>query len=53
MILARDSFVKELRASGAALLDDTFIENLRFDSRAVFLTDPDGTLIERVQQPGP
>lgn len=47
-----DAQVAELSAAGVRVLDDTRIEIPRVRSKAVFITDPDGTLIELVQQPG-
>jgi catechol 2,3-dioxygenase-like lactoylglutathione lyase family enzyme len=41
-----------MRAAGAAVLDDTLIDIPAFGAAAVFVTDPDGTLIELVQSPG-
>jgi glyoxylase I family protein len=42
----------ELRNAGVRILDDTYIDIPAFESAAVFVTDPDGTLIELVQSPG-
>jgi catechol 2,3-dioxygenase-like lactoylglutathione lyase family enzyme len=41
-----------LRAGGAHVLDATLIDIPDFGAAAVFITDPDGTLIELVQSPG-
>lgn len=41
-----------LRALGGRVLDETLIEIPDFGAAAVFITDPDGTLIELVQAPG-
>jgi catechol 2,3-dioxygenase-like lactoylglutathione lyase family enzyme len=41
-----------LRAAGAHVLDETFIDIPDFGAAAVFIADPDGTLIELVQSPG-
>jgi catechol 2,3-dioxygenase-like lactoylglutathione lyase family enzyme len=41
-----------LRAAGTTVLDDTLIEIPAFGAAAVFVCDPDGTLIELVQSPG-
>ena len=41
-----------LRAAGGAVLEDSRIDIPAFASTAVFLCDPDGTLIELVQSPG-
>lgn len=44
--------VAALRAVGARSLEDTHIDIPEFGAGAIFLTDPDGTLIELVQSPG-
>lgn len=41
-----------LRAGGAQVLDETMIDIPDFGAAAVFIADPDGTLIELVQSPG-
>jgi glyoxylase I family protein len=41
-----------LRAGGARVLDETLIDIPDFGAAAVFIADPDGTLIELVQSPG-
>jgi hypothetical protein len=41
-----------LRAAGVGVLEATRIEVPAFNAAAVFVTDPDGTLIELVQHPG-
>ena len=41
-----------LRAAGVRVLDETFIDFPDFGAAAVFIADPDGTLIELVQSPG-
>jgi catechol 2,3-dioxygenase-like lactoylglutathione lyase family enzyme len=41
-----------LRAAGVRILDRTRIDIPAFEAGAVFVTDPDGTLIELVQAPG-
>jgi catechol 2,3-dioxygenase-like lactoylglutathione lyase family enzyme len=41
-----------LRALGGGVLDETFIEMPEFGAAAIFVTDPDGTLIELLQAPG-
>ena len=41
-----------LRALGGRVLDETLIEIPEFGAAAVFIADPDGTLIELVQAPG-
>jgi catechol 2,3-dioxygenase-like lactoylglutathione lyase family enzyme len=40
------------RAAGVTILDDTLIDIPDFGAAAIFITDPDGTLIELVQSPG-
>jgi catechol 2,3-dioxygenase-like lactoylglutathione lyase family enzyme len=40
-----------LRAAGARVLDETLIDIPAFAVAAVFIADPDGTLIELVQSP--
>ena len=47
-----DAQLAELTAAGVRVLEGTRIEIPRARSQAVFITDPDGTLIELVQQPG-
>jgi catechol 2,3-dioxygenase-like lactoylglutathione lyase family enzyme len=42
----------EMEAAGVRVLRDTRIQNPGARSQAAFITDPDGTLIELVQQPG-
>jgi catechol 2,3-dioxygenase-like lactoylglutathione lyase family enzyme len=41
-----------LRALGGRVLDETRIEIPELGAAAVFVADPDGTLIELVQAPG-
>lgn len=41
-----------LRAAGVQVLDETHIDIPDFGAAAIFITDPDGTLIELVQSPG-
>jgi lactoylglutathione lyase len=47
-----DATLRELAAAGATVLEDTRIDVAPARTRAIFVTDPDGTLIELVQQPG-
>ncbi len=47
-----DAQIAEFAAAGVCVLNDTRIEIPRAHTKAVFITDPDGTLIELVQQPG-
>lgn len=42
----------ELREAGVQVLDPTRIDIPAFEAAAVFITDPDGLLIELVQAPG-
>jgi catechol 2,3-dioxygenase-like lactoylglutathione lyase family enzyme len=44
-----DALVSDLAAHGFSQLDDTRIENPAMHARAVFVTDPDGTLVELVE----
>ncbi len=46
-----EATVASLRARGARVLDDTRIELPKSKTRAIFVTDPDGTLIELVEAP--
>lgn len=41
-----------LKQAQVQILDDTHIDFSAFDAGAIFITDPDGTLIELVQAPG-
>ena len=44
--------LEELKKAGVRVLDETRIDIPGFQAAAVFITDPDGTLIELVQSPG-
>src|SRR5262249_38705186 len=44
--------VADLKRAGVRILDQTHIDIPAFEAAAVFITDPDGTLIELVQSPG-
>jgi catechol 2,3-dioxygenase-like lactoylglutathione lyase family enzyme len=44
--------VATLRAAGVHILDATHIDIPAFGAAAIFVADPDGTLIELVQSPG-
>lgn len=46
---AIDASVARLAAHGARVLEDTRIDNAKLRAKAVFVTDPDGTLIELVE----
>jgi glyoxylase I family protein len=41
-----------LKGAGVQILDRTHIDIPAFEAAAIFITDPDGTLIELVQAPG-
>ena len=41
-----------LRSAGVRVLDETMIDIPDFGAAAIFVADPDGTLIELVQSPG-
>ena len=41
-----------MQAEGVRVLDETRIDIAAANTQAVFITDPDGTLIELVQAPG-
>lgn len=47
-----DATLEKIRAAGATVLDETRTDYPEYGSRLVFLTDPDGTLIELVEIPG-
>lgn len=47
-----DAFLPRLGPAGGSVLADTRIDIPEVQTRAIFVTDPDGTLIELVQQPG-
>jgi glyoxylase I family protein len=47
-----DEVVKELSEAGVEVRDDTRIELPAAHTKAVFISDPDGALIELVEQPG-
>jgi glyoxylase I family protein len=47
-----ESLCRELRAAGVAIQDRTRIDVTAVGVAAVFISDPDGTLIELVQAPG-
>ena len=49
---ALDSTLAKLREAGVTVLDDTRTDYPEYGSRLVFVTDPDGTLIELVEIPG-
>ena len=47
-----DAMLAEVAGAGVRVLSETRIEITRAHTKAAFITDPDGTLIELVQQPG-
>jgi catechol 2,3-dioxygenase-like lactoylglutathione lyase family enzyme len=47
-----DATVSELEEAGVDIREPTRIDVPEANARAVFITDPDGTLIELVQRPG-
>ncbi len=47
-----DAVLSELREAGVEILSDTRIDVEQDQAHAIFVTDPDGMLIELVQQPG-
>ena len=47
-----DATVKELEEARVDVREETSIEVPEANAKAVFITDPDGTLIELIQQPG-
>ena len=47
-----DRTLADLQGVGATTLERTRIDIAAFEAAAVFVTDPDGTLIELVQAPG-
>lgn len=47
-----DALLAALEARGVDVLRETRIQNPSLRARAVFVTDPDGTLVELVEAPG-
>ena len=47
-----DALLKDFEKAGVDVLERTRVDVPRANAKAVFITDPDGTLIELVQQPG-
>jgi len=47
-----DAVIAAIERAGGSTLTDSCIENPRWGSRAVFVTDPDGLRIELLQTPG-
>ena len=46
------NLMRRLREAGVEILDESHIDIPEFQSGAVFVCDPDGTLIELVESPG-
>jgi catechol 2,3-dioxygenase-like lactoylglutathione lyase family enzyme len=47
-----DAFLVELEAADVEIHRHTHVDNPEMKASAIFIADPDGTLIELVQQPG-
>jgi catechol 2,3-dioxygenase-like lactoylglutathione lyase family enzyme len=47
-----DATLAKLRAAGVRVLDDTLVEHPAYGSKLVFVTDPDGMLVELIEIPG-
>ncbi|MFI5316840.1 MAG: VOC family protein [Myxococcota bacterium] len=47
-----DALVEKIRAAGFRVLDETRIEHPAWNSKLLFVCDPDGTLIELIEIPG-
>jgi len=47
-----DATLAGMREAGVRVLDETRIEHPAYGSKLVFVTDPDGTLIELIEIPG-
>jgi catechol 2,3-dioxygenase-like lactoylglutathione lyase family enzyme len=47
-----DAAIRAVERAGGSCLEATRIENPRFETRAVFVVDPDGQRIELLQTPG-
>jgi glyoxylase I family protein len=47
-----DATLERMRAAGVRVLDETRIEHPAYGSKLVFVTDPDGMLIELIEIPG-
>jgi len=47
-----DGTVAKLRAAGVRVLDETRIEHPAYGSKLLFVTDPDGMLVELIEIPG-
>ncbi len=47
-----ESTLAAMRAAGVRVLDDTRVDHPGYRSRLVFVTDPDGALVELIEIPG-
>jgi lactoylglutathione lyase len=47
-----DATLERLRAAGVRVLDETRVDHPAWGSKLVFVTDPDGMLVELVEIPG-
>ena len=47
-----DSTVEKIRAAGFPVLDETRVEHPAWNSKLLFVTDGDGTMIELIEIPG-
>ena len=47
-----DATLEKMRAASVRVLDDTRTDYPEYNSKLVFVTDPDGTMIELVEIPG-
>ena len=47
-----DATLETMRAAGVRVLDETRIEHPAYGSKLVFVTDPDGLLVELIEIPG-
>jgi catechol 2,3-dioxygenase-like lactoylglutathione lyase family enzyme len=47
-----DATLDTMRAAGVRVLDETRIEHPAYGSKLVFVTDPDGLLVELIEIPG-
>jgi lactoylglutathione lyase len=47
-----DATLERMRAAGVRVLDDTLVAHPDYGSKLVFVTDPDGTLVELIEIPG-
>jgi glyoxylase I family protein len=47
-----DATLERMRAAGVRVLDETLVAHPAYGSKLVFVTDPDGTLVELIEIPG-